>query len=703
MVSNALLAFVGTLLCSGVASWVFSQAPRSFVHWTCASGMMVLALREAFVGLGAQALLPVEVVRWQRLSWAATALLPGCWLLFSLSFARSNYRELVAQWKWFALGAFALPLALVIFFRDALLAVPAGAETSFTALVPLGWAGHVFFLFFIVMSVVILMNLEETLKASTGSKRWQIKFMILGLGSVLAVQIYTMSQTLLFSSVNRALESVNSAAVIVADVLIILSLVRHRLLEMDIYPSQALVYKSVTALVAGIYLLAVGVLAMTSKYFDGNRILPLGMFCVFLALLGLTIILLSDQLQQEIKRFISRHFYRALYDYRNEWRAFTRRTTSVVDIKELCAAVSRMASETFGVPVVTIWLLREESQDVVVLGGSTALSNTQGCPPACAGNGAAALIHYLRDQQTPVDFDTPPDARAKQLKQAHPDYFRDAQIRYAVPLVVGQQVLGLMTLHDRLTQEPFSTEDYDLLKTIADQAAASLLNLTLSQRLLRAKQMEALQTLSAFFVHDLKNLASRLSLTMQNLPAHYDNPAFRDDMLRVISGSVDEMHTMCSRLSLLTKKLELHRTEADLNELVQATLADLNGSLQVPLRQHLYPVPRCVMDPEQLRKVLVNLLLNANEALDNHGEIRVTTERMDGWAVFSVSDTGCGMSKEFMERSLFQPFQTTKRQGLGIGLFQSKMIVEAHQGRIEVQSEEGKGSTFRVLLPLSPV
>jgi hypothetical protein len=87
--------------------------------------------------------------------------------------------------------------------------------------------------------------------------------------------------------------------------------------------------------------------------------------------------------------------------------------------------------------------------------------------------------------------------------------------------------------------------------------------------------------------------------------------------------------------------------------------------------------------------------------MGEEGEIQVSTSPRDGWAMVSVSDNGCGMSKEFMEQSLFRPFKTTKKQGMGIGLFQSKMIVEAHQGRIEVESEEGRGSVFRVFLPLA--
>jgi signal transduction histidine kinase len=98
---------------------------------------------------------------------------------------------------------------------------------------------------------------------------------------------------------------------------------------------------------------------------------------------------------------------------------------------------------------------------------------------------------------------------------------------------------------------------------------------------------------------------------------------------------------------------------------------------------------------------MTNLILNANEAVGSAGEICVATGQQDGWAIFSVRDNGCGMSKEFMERSLFRPFKTTKKQGIGIGLYQSKMIVEAHKGKIEVESGEGKGTTFRVFLPIA--
>jgi putative PEP-CTERM system histidine kinase len=246
---------------------------------------------------------------------------------------------------------------------------------------------------------------------------------------------------------------------------------------------------------------------------------------------------------------------------------------------------------------------------------------------------------------------------------------------------------------------PLSLEDKDLLKTFADQAAGNILGLRLSERLLRAKEMEAFQSLSAFFVHDLKNLASKLSLTLQNLPAHYDDPEFRDDLLATMKRSVAKIDEMCRRLSPLSRTLELRRSPGDLRQVVDSALSGLNGSLRAEVVQELAATPPVPMDPEQMQKVVLNLLLNANDAVGQGGRIRVSTGHQDRWAYVAVSDDGCGMSPEFIARSLFRPFRTTKGQGLGIGLFHSKTIVEAHRGRIEVDSQEGRGTTFRVWLP----
>jgi signal transduction histidine kinase len=189
-------------------------------------------------------------------------------------------------------------------------------------------------------------------------------------------------------------------------------------------------------------------------------------------------------------------------------------------------------------------------------------------------------------------------------------------------------------------------------------------------------------------------------MTLENLSVHFDNPAFRHDAMSSISQSVDQINTMCGRLSALRENLDIRPVQIDLNQVVTRTVNGMNSLNNGCLVQKLQPVPEILADPEQIQKVVFNLIINAGHAVGHDGEIVVSTGTQDGWVALSVKDNGCGISKEFMNHFLFQPFKTTKAKGTGIGLFQSKMIVEAHNGIIEVDSREGQGSTFRVLLPI---
>jgi len=222
----------------------------------------------------------------------------------------------------------------------------------------------------------------------------------------------------------------------------------------------------------------------------------------------------------------------------------------------------------------------------------------------------------------------------------------------------------------------------------------------LSRQLVQAKELEAFQAMSAFVVHDLKNTANTLSLMVQNMGAHFDKPEFRQDAIRGLSKSVQHITDLIGRLNLVRQKLEMKPVELDFNEYVAARLAEMEGVLSMSVVKVFQPVPRLRLDPEQFGKVLTNLLFNARDATDGRGEIRVSTGVEGAKAVLTVTDQGCGMTRDFLDTQLFKPFQTTKKKGLGIGLFHSRMIVESHRGRIDVQSELHKGTSFKILLPL---
>jgi putative PEP-CTERM system histidine kinase len=693
------LALTSAILAFGIGVTVAIRERISLASWAFFVGMTVLAAEGLLAGLVAQATVPEDMVYWEGWKLVATSILPGIWLLFSVTYSRGDARQTLLKWWWLIIGAFVLPVGLAVLFREDLITVARLVSPPSHWILHLGWPGIALSLLFLLSCILILTNIERTLRASVGTMRWRIKFMIVGLGVLFAVRVYTSSQTLLFFGIDLSLEGINSGALLVTCLLFVRSLLRAGHFDVTVYPSQSVLYNSLTVLLAGIYLFVVAVFAKVVAFLGGDATFTVKAFVILLALVLLTILLLSERVRLLTRRFVSRHLQRPLHDYRLVWRKFTEGTASRVDQTELCRAVVKLIAEIFQMLSVTMWLV-DDTRERLTFAASTSLSDTTGTNLSPQGPEVVEVVRGVLEQTVPVDIDTSKEKWAALLRQWHPDEFRKGGDRIAVPMISNGELLGLITLGDRVGGVAFLQQDFDLLKCMGDQAAASLRNVQLSQKLVQARELEAFQTMSVFFIHDLKNTASTLDLMLRNLPIHFDKPAFREDALRGISKTVDHINQLIERLSLLRHELEMQPTESDLNEVVSQAVTGWAQTGEVDLVQDLHPLPRLYLDREQILKVVTNLVLNATQAVSGKGRVCIETTHRNGWVVLAVADNGCGMSAEFQHRSLFRPFQTTKKKGLGIGVFQSKMIVEAHGGRIEVESELGKGTTFRVLLPV---
>ncbi|MGH9362915.1 MAG: ATP-binding protein, partial [Thermoanaerobaculia bacterium] len=278
--------------------------------------------------------------------------------------------------------------------------------------------------------------------------------------------------------------------------------------------------------------------------------------------------------------------------------------------------------------------------------------------------------------------------------------FEAARAEVCVPLLSGSHLVGLLALGSRVTGEAPEREDLEFLRVLASHAASQLHNAQLLEGMMRAREAEAFRTLSTFLVHDLKNFTSTLNLIAQNALRHRDNPEFLQDAFNSVAGIAQTMNRLCASLRSMAGTLRVDPRPGDLAALIDGALAQLDGEGSLRVQRSLSPLPPVRFDGEGLKTVLMNLLLNAREAAGPEGNIQVSTRGEDGWAILEVRDDGPGIPREFLEHELFLPFHTTKSGGTGIGLFQSKSIVEAHGGRITVESEEGKGTLVRVRLPI---
>lgn len=694
------LCYSATAVFAFLAGIVLLPRAASPARWFCVVGLVAFAAETLFIGLSFEATSGEAILRWQRLKLIPQAILPGAWLLFSLCYARGNYRNFLASWRVPATLIAVGPLVLVLGWSHRIIeSVRLAGRGEWAVL--LGGGGKVFNLLVLLGAVLVLMNLERTFRTALGVMRWRIKYMVLALTLVFGVIIYCHSQVLLYSGIEAYWQLIYVCALLVAAPLIVLALLRTRLGDLDVYPSQALLHHSLTAVLAGVYLLITGVLAKIVAGYGGDAWLPLKSLAILIALVGLGILLFSDRLRQRTAFWVSRHFQRPLYDYRKAWSLITERTTSLADETSLSRAVVTLLAETFNLLSVSMWLVDPQQRQLVLM-ASTALSPEKTPALNLQDPALAPLLSAFASSSAPVDLEAVKEPWVEILQQHDPDLFKKGGNRLGLPLVSHGEFVGLITLADRVSGFRFIVEDFDLFKCIGDQVAASLRNLRLTGRLLQAKQVEAFQNMATFFVHDLKNTAATLSLITQNMAAHFNDPAFREDALSGLTRSVTHFNELIKRLTSLRLNVVCRKIEADLNELIKQATASLEGTPGITVVRELQSLPKILLDPDQITKLVTNLALNAREACGARGEIKFTTRRRDPWIELTVADTGCGMSQDFIKHRLFQPFQTTKKQGLGIGMLHCKMIVDAHQGRIEVESEEGRGSCFRVLLPHSP-
>jgi putative PEP-CTERM system histidine kinase len=693
--------FVGASLWPlGLAATVLAvNKPRSISVLSFAAGMLVLAA-DSFVALriytatDVDRLLDLGTIHFIMLSG-----LPAVWLTFSLSYSRGNAGKFLSQSKSLLIAIAFLPLVPLLWSGHLFIVDPQLREPGGTP--GLTWLARGLHLVILVSAVSVLMNLERTFWASVGTLRWRIKFVILGLIVVFAARFYTSSQALLYSHLNLELAIFNAGALVLGCLLITVSFSRTPLAGAEVYPSTTGLDKSLSVILAGSYLLVVGVFAKVVVFLGGDAAFSLKAFFVLVVLTSLGVLLASERARFQFRRFLSRHFHRPFYDYRALWRNFTERTSSIVDERTYARELVNLISDAVQTLSVSIWIeqpgtgrmIRAASTSPQTAVGDHAVENLPSTP----------LAEHLARHPEPFVLDDCREDWVALVKERNPDQFRTGGKRVCVALPGKDRALGMIIIGDRVNGIGFSVEDFELFKCVAAQAASALLNLHLTRQLLQAREMEAFQTMSAFFVHDLKNTASTMSLMLENLPAHFDDPNFREDALRAISKSVARINELIRRLTLLRQKLELQPVAADLNQVISDALAGLEGAMNTKLVRRFDSVPRVLLDPDQIQKVVVNLLLNARDAVGKAGEIQIETAQQNGWVIFSVKDNGCGMTGDFVNHSLFRPFHSTKKKGIGIGMFHTKMIVDAHQGRIEVETEEQKGTTVRVLLPLQGI
>ncbi|MEQ9465024.1 MAG: PEP-CTERM system histidine kinase PrsK, partial [Haliea sp.] len=404
-------------------------------------------------------------------------------------------------------------------------------------------------------------------------------------------------------------------------------------------------------------------------------------------------LLFSGRLRALLRVQLSKHFFSYRYDYREEWLKFTRALASLNE--EVAEGIIRIMASLASSPAGLLWGAAEGQPQRLLAHWDMPV------PAGATGEGLGSLPDWLRRTDWVIDLRE--WQRAPDLYEGLelPDWLRqDPTLWLVIPLVFRDRLEGVLMLRQSNIKDNINWEDRDLLKTAGRQAASHLAQHLASQALVEARQFDAFNRLSAYVVHDLKNILAQQSLMVANAARHRDNPAFIDDMIATVENSVARMQRLMEQM-----RSGLRSGAADdlaLAPLLQQVVASRSGARPVPTTDFASGELRVEADSERLATVFNHLIQNAQEATPPEGKVSVSLCSQGDQALVRIADTGRGMDPDFIRQRLFRPFESTKGlTGMGIGAFESREYIRQLGGDIDVDSTPGTGSVFRVTLPLA--
>lgn len=550
----------------------------------------------------------------------------------------------------------------------------------------------IFRLLFCIGALVLVHNLYVgASQQARQSLRWPTA--ALGLLWLYDLNLYTIAY--LLADTPDVLNGMRGAAVLVSVLLLAMGSVRNES-DLRFRPSRSFAFQSFSLLVIGTYLVVMVVVAQGISYVgsDYGAVLQVG-FVLVTTLLALVVIP-SKKLRGWLRVMVSKHLFQHRYDYRAEWLRFTdtigragpqapplegRIVQAIADITDSPRGLLLVPREEGGVTLAARW-----QWDGIEV-------------PAEALDPVGA--QFFEESQFILDLDDIRSGEEQGIpKGAFPDWLLADDASWAlVPLLHYERLVGIVVLARPPVARRLDWEDFDLLRIVGRQLASYLAEQASQDALGESQRFDEFNRRMAFVMHDIKNLASQLSLLAQNAQKHADKPAFRADMILTLRNSTDKLQALLTRLGRYGAHGSAQKTEVALAPLVGRVVARYADEHEVISLE----AEECFVraDEEALEQALVHLVQNAIDASAADAPVMVDLRIEPGNALIEIVDSGCGMSPDFVRTRLFKPFHSSKAGGFGIGAFEARELVRSMNGRLDVESREGLGTRFVIRLPMS--
>lgn len=538
-----------------------------------------------------------------------------------------------------------------------------------------------------------MVMLEQLYRSASESVRWGMKHLCVAVGALFLYDFLMYSYALLSGQIPIGVWNARGAVNALVAPLIGVAILRGATWSPRLRLSHRAAFRTGVLTFGGGYLLVMAAGSYAIRNFGGDWGSVTAVLFLAATSLLFVMLLLSGRARAYGRVQINKHFFHYKYDYREEWLALTRRLSQSAEVADPYERAIRAVAQLRESPAGALWLDRS---------GEFSCAAQWNMPEATdiTERAETSFITFLRERQWIIDLAQYRDLPDHYGDLALPEWLSD--IRRAgliMPLYAEQKLLGFMLIAASKTRNTLGWEDLDLLKTLGSQVGVFLDQQESNQALAQSRQFEAVNRLTAFLMHDLKNIAAQQSLVVQNAPRHKHNPAFIDDMILTIESSVERIKGLLAQLQRASSDTDSTR-RVEIDPAVAAVIRSLAGTTPPPVLSGAARGAVVQVDPERFGMVLKHVVRNAQEATPEGGKVEVHVETEGPMVRICICDNGSGMTPAFVRESLFRPFVTTKSaRGMGIGAYQARDFARAAGGDVAVDSEPGRGTAFTIMLP----
>jgi putative PEP-CTERM system histidine kinase len=569
----------------------------------------------------------------------------------------------------------------------------------FSGLSVLCWGATLFlpdsvkFLFslFLLLNLWLLVLLEQLYRNADVKVKWAIWSLIIALGMATVFDFVLFAQAAMVNQLDFSYWYARGFIAAIGMPLILVSTRRIKDWSVDVFVSREVVFYSSMLLISGLYLLLLAIAGYAINYFGGTWGDVISIAFILLGGSVLAALLITESLRREVKVFITKHFFANKYDYRVEWLKSIEQL-EIGENDDCYHTATHIICSSLNIHQGALIKKVTPSQYQPLYQQNFQLEQNE-------LHFLVAVDQFCQQHGWIIDI-----RELAMVEESYPGLVLDARacaqknIDIIIPIFMNKSVYGFFLLALPEEQGVLNWEDRDLLFSISKQLSNYLSLNEANESLAESKQFDAFNRMSAFLVHDLKNIQAQLALINSNAKRHRDNPAFIDDVFETIDSATGRLDKVLTQLRN-KQVVESTKKSTDVQRLIERVVEQRN--IQLPHISVQLAIDSMIsIDEETFFSVLNHLLQNAQEATNENGWVKINAEIISNNLHIAIIDNGCGMSMDFIKNRLFKPFDTTKgNAGMGIGVYEAKQFVESIGGMMQVTSFENEGSIFTLVIP----